>query len=138
MIFTSPQFVLFFVIFFLIYGALEGRARKWFLLIASYYFYASWNTAFLLLIIASTLVDFYVGARLADSEDEQRRKRLLILSIVINLGALGFFKYFNFFIDSAITGLAALGFKAHAPTLSIILPVGISFYTFQTMSYTID
>ncbi len=138
MIFTTPEFVLFFLLFFWIYGNLQGRPRKIFLLLASYTFYGSWNARFLLLIIASTLVDFYVGGALAKEEDQGRRKRLLLLSLWVNLGALAFFKYYNFFVESAMTGLGALGLEISAPTLEILLPVGISFYTFQTMSYTID
>ncbi|MCA9557095.1 MAG: MBOAT family protein [Myxococcales bacterium] len=140
MIFTSPQFAVFFVLFFWLWIALRGRgdARKWLLLAASYLFYGSWNAKFLLLILGSTAVDFYVGRALAATEDARRRKRLLWVSVGVNLGALGFFKYFDFFVKSAVDALAALGVEAHLPTLQILLPVGISFYTFQTMSYTID
>ena len=138
MIFTTPQFVVFFVLFFWIWILAKGRARSWVLLAASYAFYASWNAKFLVLIIGSTLVDFYVGRRLAQTHDQGRRKRLLALSVGVNLGALAFFKYCNFFVESAIAGLEALGVQASLGTLEIVLPVGISFYTFQTMSYTID
>jgi alginate O-acetyltransferase complex protein AlgI len=138
--FTTPQFVLFFLLFFWIWVALRGRsqARKAVLLAASYLFYGSWNAKFLLLILASTLVDFYVGRLIGAAEDQVKRKRLMWVSVGLNLGFLGFFKYYDFFIESAVAGLAALGIQAHAPTLGILLPVGISFYTFQTMSYTID
>ena len=138
MIFTTPQFAVFFVLFFLVYGALPERARKGWLLGASYFFYGSWNAKFLLLIAGSTLLDFYIGRALTQTDDAHRRRRLVTLSVAANLGALGFFKYCNFFVESAVTGLAALGLEVSAPTLQIVLPVGISFYTFQTMSYTID
>jgi alginate O-acetyltransferase complex protein AlgI len=137
-IFTTPQFVVFFCLFFLIWTLSRGRGRSWILLIASYAFYASWNAKFLVLIIGSTLVDFYVGRRLGVTHDARRRKRLLALSVGVNLGALAFFKYCNFFVESAVAALGALGLEASLPSLEIVLPVGISFYTFQTMSYTID
>jgi len=138
MIFTTPQFAVFFCLFFCIWSLSRGRGRSWILLLASYAFYASWNAKFLVLIMGSTLVDFYVGRRLAETHDQGRRKRLLALSVGVNLGALAFFKYCNFFVASAITGLQTLGIEANLGTLEIVLPVGISFYTFQTMSYTID
>ncbi len=138
MIFTTPQFVVFFVLFFAVYLSAPARARKVLLLLGSYGFYGSWNAKFLLLIVGSTLLDFYVGRALADALDATRRKRLVTLSVVLNLGALGFFKYFDFFVESAVSGLASLGVEASAPVLHVLLPVGISFYTFQTMSYTID
>jgi len=138
--FTTPQFALFFALFFWVWTLLRNRpsARKSFLLAASYFFYGSWNAKFLLLILASTIVDFQVGRLIAASTEDRRRKRLLWISVALNLGFLGFFKYYGFFVDSAVAGLNALGIAAHAPTLEILLPVGISFYTFQTLSYTID
>lgn len=142
MIFTSPEFLVFALIFFGLWFALPRLfgvgSRRPLLLIASYLFYGSWNAKFLLLIFGSTLLDFWVGGRLAQTEDAQRRKRLLMLSLAGNLGALGFFKYYGFFVDSAVAGLAALGLTVSPPTLHVVLPVGISFYTFQTLSYTID
>jgi D-alanyl-lipoteichoic acid acyltransferase DltB (MBOAT superfamily) len=138
MIFTTPQFVLFVIIFLAIYAQLDGRSRKIFLLIASYLFYASWNAKFLILIVGSSLLDFYVGAAMARSDDARRRRRLLLLSLVGNLGALSFFKYFNFFVESALALLNAAGLRADPATLEIVLPVGISFYTFQTLTYSID
>ncbi len=138
MIFTTPAFVLFFCAFFWLWTLTEGRLRKWILLLASYIFYGSWNPNFLLLIILSTWVDYTVGRRLEQTEDSKTRKRLVTLSVFVNLGTLAVFKYFNFFVDSAIQGLTAMGLTAPTLSLEIILPVGISFYTFQTMSYTID
>ncbi|MEZ4433928.1 MAG: MBOAT family O-acyltransferase [bacterium] len=138
MIFTTPEFVLFFVAFFVIHFSLRGAARKWWLLAASYFFYGSWNAVFLLLIIGSTLVDYFVAHAIAASADQRRRDRLMWLSVAVNLGALGFFKYCNFFVDSFAALLGAVGVEASLPVLDVLLPVGISFYTFQTMSYTID
>lgn len=138
MIFTSPQFVLFFLLFYSLYSGLEGRSRKILLLVASYLFYGSWNAKFLLLIIGSTLLDYSVGRALAKTDEAKQRKRLLLLSIVGNLGVLAFFKYFNFFVGSAVDALGALGVGVPPVVLNVLLPVGISFYTFQTMSYSID
>ena len=138
MIFTTPEFVVFGVLFFVIHFSLAGRGRKGWLLAASYAFYGSWNAAFLLLIIGSTLIDFVVARGIAATSDQRRRNRLLLVSLTVNLGALAFFKYCNFFVGSFAALLGALGFEAHLPTLNVLLPVGISFYTFQTMSYTID
>ena len=138
MIFTTPQFAAFFLLFFALWFSLPRGSRKLLLLGSSYAFYGSWNAKFLLLIAASTLLDYYVGRGLTRTDDATRRKRLVTLSVVANLSALGFFKYYNFFVDSAVSGLAALGLEVSAPVLQVVLPVGISFYTFQTMSYTID
>ena len=112
------------------------RARKLFLLVASYYFYAYWDWRFLSLIFASTLIDYCVGQCLKRTTAQARRKFLLLVSLVCNLGLLGFFKYFNFFVESMQAMLAPLGW--HVGSLNILLPVGISFYTFQSLSYTID
>jgi len=109
-----------------------------FLLLASYLFYGWWDWRFLSLIAFSSLVDYLVGLRLGEEDDSQKRKILLGISLGVNLGLLGFFKYFNFFIDSTIQLMNTVGFQANPYSLQLILPVGISFYTFQTMSYTID
>ncbi|MCA9904114.1 MAG: MBOAT family protein, partial [Anaerolineae bacterium] len=137
MIFTTPAFVVFFALFFAVHFSLRGEPRKWWLLAASYYFYGSWNALFLLLIIGSTLVDFYVGRALHATEDQRRRNRLLWLSCAVNLGALAFFKYANFGIETLNLLLASLG-VGPVSWPAVVLPVGISFYTFQTLSYTID
>lgn len=108
------------------------------LLVASYFFYACWDYRFLSLIFISTAVDFYVGKLLHESQDQKHRKRVLAWSIVFNLGFLGIFKYFNFFADSLEAVLRSFGLEPGFTTLNIILPVGISFYTFQSMSYTLD
>ena len=141
----------FFEFFFAVYAALlilntlggaEGwrslflKANKPFLLGASYYFYAYWDYRFLSLIIISTLVDYFTGNRIYESQDLKSKKTFLALSIVVNLGVLFFFKYFNFFIDSANTALSNFNFSI--THLDIILPIGISFYTFQSMSYSLD
>ena len=104
----------------------------------SYYFYAYWDYRFLSLMVLSTVVDYAIGLKLGATEDESTRKRLLWMSMSMNLGLLGIFKYLGFFVDSFVDLATAIGFAAHRPTLGILLPVGISFYTFQTMSYTID
>ena len=138
MVFNSLNFLLFAAVFFPLYFVLRGRARLWLCLIASYVFYGAWRWEFLGLIGLSTLIDYFLGLSLADEDDPVRRKRLLQLSLLANLGFLAFFKYFNFFIESATVGLRSLGYDGSLSTLAIILPVGISFYTFQSMSYSID
>ncbi|WP_339634635.1 MBOAT family O-acyltransferase, partial [Bizionia echini] len=107
-------------------------------LIASYVFYGWWDWRFLFLIMFSTLVDYLIGYQMAKSEKLQIRKVLLWVSIFVNIGLLGFFKYFNFFIDNFVVAFSFFGFSIQPNTLNIILPIGISFYTFQTLSYTID
>ena len=139
--FNSWIFPLFFAVVYAAYlglGPRRFRAQNALLLAASYLFYGYWDARFLLLLGVSTVLDFLIGGRLDRTDDERVRKRLVTLSVVINLGILGFFKYFDFFIDSTAELLAALGFSVHLPTLQVLLPVGISFYTFQTLSYTID
>jgi len=105
---------------------------------ASYLFYGWWDWRFLSLIIFSTVVDYSVGLGLAKAEDKTKRKALLWTSIIVNLGFLGFFKYYNFFLDNFITAFSFFGTEIKSSSLNIILPVGISFYTFQTLSYSID
>ncbi len=138
MVFNSLNFFIFSAVFFPLYFALRGKARLWLCLIGSYVFYGVWDWRFLGLIATSTLIDYYLGLSLEDEEEPVRRKRLLQLSLLANLGFLAFFKYFNFFIESATAGLHGLGYDGSLSTLHIILPVGISFYTFQSMSYSID
>ena len=139
MIFTEGRFFLFFLVAFAVHWALRGaRSRKVWLLVCSYAFYAAWDWRFLSLILFSTGVDYLVGLRLGRTERPSARKAWLGLSLAANLGLLGFFKYYNFFIDSAADLAEWLGLGAHDWTLGILLPVGISFYTFQTLSYSID
>ncbi len=140
MLFNSLTFLVFLPVVLGLYHVARSslRAQNALLLVASYVFYGWWDWRFLSLILLSTAVDFAVGRGLARTDDDRARKRLLFVSLGANLGLLGFFKYFGFFVDSAIDAFASLGIQASAPTLSIVLPVGISFYTFQTLSYTID
>ncbi|MGD8362957.1 MAG: MBOAT family O-acyltransferase, partial [Gemmatimonadota bacterium] len=139
MLFNSFTFWIFFALVLGIYWRLDQKAQNRFLLLASYVFYGWWDWRFLSLILISTLVDYSVGLRLGSADtDEARKKRLLALSVSVNLGLLGVFKYAGFFVESAASVLEALGFQANLPSLRIILPVGISFYTFQTLSYTVD
>ncbi|HLF62368.1 MAG TPA: MBOAT family O-acyltransferase [Saprospiraceae bacterium] len=139
MLFNSFAFLVFLPIVFLIYWRIRNlRVQNFFVIVASYVFYGWWDWRFLSLIIFSSLADYLLGLRLQQAEDLHRRKRWLWCSLIVNLGLLGTFKYFNFFIDSAALLLESLGFQAHLPTLRIVLPVGISFYTFQSLSYTID
>ncbi|MFM7296734.1 MAG: MBOAT family O-acyltransferase, partial [Planctomycetota bacterium] len=139
MIFTELSFLAFFALVFGVHWALQGaRARKLWLLAASYFFYAAWDWRFLSLIVGSTALDYLVGQKLEASDDERARKRWIALSVALNLGLLGVFKYANFFLDSALALARSLGFEASPHVLCIVLPVGISFYTFQTMSYSLD
>jgi alginate O-acetyltransferase complex protein AlgI len=138
MIFNSFIFWAFFALVVLLYWRLPHRGQNVLLVVASYVFYGYWDWRFLGLLFASTLIDFTVAQYLSRQVDPRHRKTLMIVSMVANLGMLGFFKYFNFFIDQFAVLLTALGFEPHMPTLRIVLPVGISFYTFQTMSYVID
>ncbi|MEY2488495.1 MAG: alginate O-acetyltransferase complex protein AlgI [Verrucomicrobiota bacterium] len=139
MLFVEFRFFWFFLIVFSVYWSLrENRSRKIWLLLCSYVFYAAWNWKFLFLLMGSSALDYFVGRMLARTENPRARRGWLMLSLGTNLGTLAFFKYFDFFISSAATFLAWLGLPASVHTLNIILPVGISFYTFHSMSYTID
>lgn len=141
MLFNSLVFAVFLPIVFALYwiiGSRNYRTQNLLVLIASYVFYGWWDWRFLFLIFISTIVDYWVGIGLEETESPRRRRMLIGASLVANLGLLGFFKYFNFFIDSFASLLTSAGLHADIPTLRIILPVGISFYTFQTMSYSLD
>ncbi|TAK43191.1 MAG: MBOAT family protein [Saprospiraceae bacterium] len=138
MIFNSLTFLIFVAIFLPVYFKLKGRARLLLALGGSYLFYGWWDWRFLSLIVISTLVDFVLGLKMSLAKDAPSRKKLLYVSMVLNLGFLGFFKYFDFFTESLVTMLQSLGLSPSMHTLGIILPVGISFYTFQSLSYTID
>ncbi len=139
MFFNSFVFLLFLAVVLPVYYGLRGqRGRAVWLLAASYVFYGYWDWRFCSLLLLSTVVDFMVGQALHASGDPRRRKQLLLISVAVNLGVLGFFKYFNFFADSVAATAASLGLPVSELHLGIVLPVGISFYTFQTMSYTID
>ncbi len=134
--FVFPVFYL--AVLALYWSARSVRRQNAVVLGASYLFYGWWDWRFLLLIYISTIVDFVVGKRLEATGKPGARKRLVLTSIVTNLGILGVFKYFDFFVTSAVDALEGLGVGANAPLLRVILPVGISFYTFQTLGYTID
>lgn len=141
MLFNSLDFLVFLPLVFIGYWLLRSAGfyvQNILLLVASYVFYGWWDWRFLLLIGGSTVLDYCVGLFMNKTESQRQRKLLLWLSIAINLGLLGFFKYCNFFIDSFADLLEFFGLQANRTSLSIILPVGISFYTFQTLSYTID
>jgi alginate O-acetyltransferase complex protein AlgI len=140
MVFSEPRFLLFFLLVFGVHWTLRSNEwRKHLLLVASLYFYGSWDWRFLGLIVAASTVDWYASLQIQRAREEARRaKGWLLFSLIYNLGVLGFFKYFNFFVDSGVVFLGWLGFKADIEVLRIVLPVGISFFTFQTMSYTID
>lgn len=139
MIFTEFRFLLFFLVVFALYWMLRNNtARKTWLLITSYFFYGSWDWRFLSLILISTFVDYLAGKKIYQAQSRVKKRYWLTVSIITNIGILGFFKYYNFFIDSAIHFFAFLGISFNATSLNIILPVGISFYTFQTLSYSLD
>jgi len=144
MLFNSFDFIIFAIVVISLYWAIGSiprcghRLQNLFLLFASYYFYAYWDYRFLSLLLISTILDFVVGIKLASAPTERWRKFWISVSVVGQLGLLGTFKYLGFFINSAADLLTAMGFHPHWPTLQIILPVGISFYTFQSMSYTVD
>ncbi len=140
MLFNSLSFALFFVVLTSVHFTIPHRFRWMLMLAASYYFYMCWNVGYILLIVTSTVITWYAGLKIAELPDKKGKKIFLLLSLAANLGALLFFKYFNFFTSSLFEISAKLNlFTGHdAPLLHLMLPVGISFYTFQTVSYTID
>jgi D-alanyl-lipoteichoic acid acyltransferase DltB (MBOAT superfamily) len=141
MLFNSIDFAIFLPVVFILYWYFLNKNLKLqnlLIVIASYIFYGWWDWKFLSLIIFSTIVDFSIGILLRDEENKRKRKILLWSSILVNLGFLGFFKYYNFFLDNFINAFSLFGMNLNVRSLNIILPVGISFYTFQTLSYTID
>ena len=139
MLFVEFRFIAFFLVVFAVYWKMRANAsRKIWLLACSYFFYGCWNWRYLFLIAFGTTVDFFVGRALEATTDPRARRAWLLLSLGVNLGMLGVFKYYNFFIRSAQDSLAVLGLHPHLSTLAFVLPVGISFFTFQSLSYTID
>jgi alginate O-acetyltransferase complex protein AlgI len=141
MFFNSIQFAIFLPIVFILYWfATKGnlRLQNILLLVSSYFFYACWDWRFMFLLIFSTLLDYFTGIKIHEATNSRNKKFWLWLSISINLGFLGVFKYYNFFADSFADGLTLLGLSANFGTLQVILPVGISFYTFHGLSYVID
>jgi D-alanyl-lipoteichoic acid acyltransferase DltB (MBOAT superfamily) len=140
MLFNSSDYALFLPLVLLVYLLLRRvglRAQNAWLLTASYVFYGWWDWRFLGLLFGTTLNDYLVGIGLERTAQPKRRRALILLSIGVNLGVLGFFKYYNFFVSSLIDAFAGIGVRLEAPTLKVILPVGISFYTFQALTYTI-
>ena len=142
MLFNSIEFLLFLPIVFVLYWFVFDKKLKYqnlLILFSSYIFYGWWDYRFLSLILLSTIVDYFIGLRISNQASLKNKRILLWCSVLFNLGVLGFFKYYNFFIDSWIDLFSSVGYDIKSVwTLNIILPVGISFYTFQTMSYTID
>jgi D-alanyl-lipoteichoic acid acyltransferase DltB (MBOAT superfamily) len=137
-VFNSFHFAVFFVVVYALYRVLPHRPQNWLLLAASYYFYGSWDWRFLLLLVASTGVDYFCAIYIDRHDDRRKRRTAVIVSLAFNLAMLGFFKYFNFFAESLQAMLRGVGLRADYATLHIVLPIGISFYTFITMSYVID
>jgi alginate O-acetyltransferase complex protein AlgI len=138
MLFNSLQFAIFFAIVYALYVLSGHKRQNRILLVTSYVFYGAWDWRFLSLIWISTILDYFCGIRIHESDDAKRRRLFLFFSVFGNLAILGFFKYFNFFALSLQSLLGNFGFSIQPRFLNVILPVGISFYTFQTMSYTID
>lgn len=141
MLFNSFEYLVFLPTVFVMYWFIFSKYIKWqnlLLLIVSYVFYGWWDWRFLSLIVFSSIVDYFCGLAIEKARQQKIKKRWLSLSMLVNLGFLGVFKYFNFFSKELATSISSLGYELDALTLDIVLPVGISFYTFQTMSYTID
>lgn len=140
MLFNSIEFLIFLPVTLIAYWLLNNclRAQNILLLLSSYLFYGWWDWRFLTLIFVSTFVDFFVGRKIHEVNEAKIRKRWKWVSVAFNLGLLGFFKYYNFFVNSFESAFARHGVNLDSWTLQIILPVGISFYTFQTMSHTLD
>jgi D-alanyl-lipoteichoic acid acyltransferase DltB (MBOAT superfamily) len=141
MLFNSLSFAIFLPVVFLLYWfATQGDLRRQniLLLVSSYFFYACWDYRFLFLLVFSTLLDYYTGIKIFEANTQKKKKFWLWLSISVNLGFLGVFKYYNFFASSFAEGLSLLGINANLGTLQVILPVGISFYTFHGLSYVLD
>ncbi len=141
MLFNTIDFAIFLPIVFIIYWFVVNKNLKlqnFLIVFASYVFYGFWDWRFLSLILFSTTVDYLIGKKLAEEKNTSERKKLLWLSVFVNVGLLGFFKYYNFFLDNFVKAFSFFGSEINANSLQIILPIGISFYTFQTLSYTID
>lgn len=141
MLFNSLNFAIFLPIVFILYWLLASKHLKYqniLLLVASYFFYACWDWRFLFLLVFSTLLDYFTGIKMSESKNKAGKKFWFWLSISINLGFLGVFKYFNFFAESFAEAISNVGLHVNPWTLKVILPVGISFYTFHGLSYVID
>ena len=141
MLFNSISFLLFLPVVFVIYWWANKRSlqlQNLLLLVASYFFYACWDWRFLFLLLFSTALDYFTGIKMEEAKNETNKKRWFWLSIIVNIGFLGIFKYYNFFADSFAEALSGIGIHTNFWTLKVILPVGISFYTFHGLSYVID
>lgn len=140
MLFNSIEYLIFLPIVFILYWLLKSnyKYQNILLLISSYVFYGWWDYRFLSLIIFSSFIDYFVGKKIEKANGKENKKRWLLVSLCSNLGLLAIFKYYNFFADSFASTMSTLGWEVNDLTLNIILPVGISFYTFQTLSYSID
>ena len=139
MTFTSLTFLLFFpLVFFLYWQKPEQRWQNSLLVFASYFFYGWWDYRFCALMMLSSLVDYFIGIAIHSTEDKRKQRSYLVFSLFCNIGLLAYFKYYNFFCDSLATFLSEFGWEVHPVIAGVILPVGISFYSFQTLSYTID
>jgi len=141
MLFNSIDFAVFLPTVFILYWFAANKNLKFqnlLIVAASYLFYGWWDWRFLILILLSTIVDYSIGLGLSKEKNKSKRKTLIFISILLNLGFLGFFKYYNFFQNNLIAAYTSLGIELNPRSLNIILPVGISFYTFQNLSYTID
>ena len=141
MLFDSFDFAIFLPAVFFLYWFVTNKNLKLqniLIVIASYFFYGWWDWRFLSLIVFSTFTDYFAGLLISKQSNNHKRKIILCISVIVNIFFLGFFKYFNFFVDSFVTGFSFFGVNFNPYHLNIILPVGISFYTFQTMSYSID
>ena len=141
MLFNSIEFAIFVPIVFILYWFVTSHNLKLqnvLLIVASYFYYAWWDWRFLSLLIFNSFVGYTVGIALSKQDDPKKRKWLLFTNILISIGLLGYFKYYNFFVESFVDAFSFFGYKLNARTLNIILPIGISFYTFQILSYAID
>jgi D-alanyl-lipoteichoic acid acyltransferase DltB (MBOAT superfamily) len=141
MLFNSLSFAIFLPIVFILYwiiGPAKLRSQNVLLIVSSYYFYACWDWRFLFLLVFSTLLDFYSGVKISKANSQHSKKIWLFISVAINLGILGVFKYYNFFASSFADALSLLGVNVNMSSLEVILPVGISFYTFHGLSYVVD
>lgn len=141
MLFNSIDFAIFLPIVFILYWFVTNKNLKFqnaLLLVASYFFYACWDWRFMFLLVFSTLLDYFTGLKMQDADNQKSKKFWFWLSVIVNLGFLGVFKYYNFFVESFAEAVSHIGLQVNPWTLSIILPVGISFYTFHGLSYVID
>ena len=138
MLFNSMQFAVFLPIVFTAYWILPNKYRWTLLLAASYYFYMSWNVKYIVLILFTTIVSYFAALALEKTNSTKCKKAILWVSLIACLGVLFVFKYFNFFTESMSRMFEQIGIHLHPTTLALLLPVGISFYTFQSLRYVID